>query len=478
MTNKIQIQWYKNNKCGVINCDKQVEWGDFFFHFACENHQQQKWGLCEACRNEKTTHTIYYNANGERKRKMDYQGVKEGVEFQKEIIQKFFLTKNISDSLRQKLNAAYQKCQEAEKIIPELEKLTQEHWEKKINLPSDSVQEKGGQQTNIYKCNLCENCGNELDNQQGKLKNDYQINVLNKLVVFDSETAAQIKKEIGKDEAQKIIIEVAFDNKKLKEERVITRWEFARKLPFWGKKSPETLQHKKTFFQKLKQYFQDNQIRQIVEEGGDNYIIWYANGNIEEKSSSQLSEWGKLRTYFFNSSERSLSLHEINRVLGELDQEPNINGKVPNSNGEKEETPFISKDKARNINQKAKENFISDLELELVELFFRQHKVKKIELVNGELIITHDDNSNESINARQMDNNSEYQVIKNSLEKMGKNELNYQELGLDTKVPVETSKSVNSSNGNKYLWLVGGIGLGVVVAVIIFLLLHRKKNKK
>ncbi|CAG8694179.1 5529_t:CDS:2 [Ambispora leptoticha] len=52
--------------------------------------------------------------------------VKEGIDFQKEIIEKFF-SKNISDSLREKLNTAYQKAQAAEKIIPELEKLAQEY---------------------------------------------------------------------------------------------------------------------------------------------------------------------------------------------------------------------------------------------------------------------------------------------------------------------------------------------------------------
>jgi uncharacterized protein with von Willebrand factor type A (vWA) domain len=63
-------------------------------------------------------------------------------------------------------------------------------------------------------------------------------------------------------------------------------------LPFIKseKNSEQNLKKKKVFFQKLHQYFQDNQIMQVVEAGGDNYIIWYANGNIEEKSSSQLSE--------------------------------------------------------------------------------------------------------------------------------------------------------------------------------------------
>ncbi|CAG8437279.1 6933_t:CDS:2 [Ambispora leptoticha] len=52
--------------------------------------------------------------------------VREGITFQKEIIEKFF-SQNISNALRKKLNAAYQKAQEAEKIIPELEKLAQEY---------------------------------------------------------------------------------------------------------------------------------------------------------------------------------------------------------------------------------------------------------------------------------------------------------------------------------------------------------------
>ncbi|CAG8718621.1 30373_t:CDS:2 [Racocetra persica] len=145
----------------------------------------------EACQKEKTAHTVYYDIyHGDDNAKQALKGVKEGPEFQKEIIEKFFLMEHISTSLRQKLNAAYQK-----------------------------LREKGGQQTNVYECNLCDNCGDEVNVCQQKLKNDYQSNVLNKLVAFGPETSAQIEKEIGIDKAARIAIETTYDNKKKTDNR-------------------------------------------------------------------------------------------------------------------------------------------------------------------------------------------------------------------------------------------------------------------
>ncbi|CFW93108.1 protein of unknown function [endosymbiont DhMRE of Dentiscutata heterogama] len=454
MTKK--FEWGKVNKCGVIGCNKQINWGEFTSYLACEKHHNLRWGLCEACQKEKTTHSVYYdiyhgNDNAERALKE----VNEGVGFQKEIIAQFF-SRNISGSLREKLNAAYQKAQVAEKIIPELERLTREYWEKKLNCASNFIGEKGGQQINIYESNLCDNCGDEINARRQKLNDDYQRNVLDKLIAFGPEVAAQIEKEIGRDGAQKIIFDLAFRSDKVENRQALIRYRFLDKLPFFqSKKSAEQNQKKKEFFQKLRQYFQGQSIKQIIESGGDNYIIYYANGNIEEKSSSQLAKWGKLRTFFFNSSQRCLSLHEINGILASLEQEPSPQEK---------ETPLN-----RDGEKKEEKKLLSDSELELIKSYFRQNKIKQISFHNGELVITYNDNKIIS----STNNNFEYQLIKDSLSKIDKNELTAQELGLNS----ENISPDNASTGNKYYWLIGGVALGIIIVGISVFIWRQKKSK-
>lgn len=458
-----EFKWGIENKCGVIGCDKQINWGEFTSWLACENHHNRKWGQCEACQSKKTTHTVYYNIyHGNNKAEQALKEVSEGISFQKEIIEKFF-SKNISSSLREKLNAAYQKAQEAEKIIPKLERLAKEHWEKELNCASDLILEKGGQQTNVYESNLCDSCGNEANDRQQKLKNDYRLNVLDKLIVFNPETNNQIEKEIGRDEAQEIAYGLICNNEKIQgDDRFQVRYHFLGKLPFFkNKKTVEQNQKKKANFQKLKQFFQDNQIMQIVEKGGFEYIIWYVNGNIEEKSSSQLAEWGKLRSCFFHYSVRGLSLHEINNVLTRLEQEP-----TPN---EKEEETLLNENNEKEKNK----NLLLDLEKELIKSYFSKHKIRKIAFKDGSLVVTYNDNK--IITDKQLTNNSEYWLLKNSLQKLNKNELSSQELGINSE-NVSTN-TANSPSGNNYFWLVGAITLGVIVVGLLVFFFQPKKRK-
>jgi len=458
------FKWGTENKCGVIGCDKQVDWGEFTSYLACENHRNRKWGLCEACQTEKTTHTVFYDIYHDNYREEeDLKGTKEKISFQKEIIERF-LGFYISRELREKLNAAYQKAQEAEKIVSELERLTQEYWEKKLNCASNFIQEKGGKQTNVYESNLCDGCGDELNNRQQKLKNDYQLNVLNKLIVFSPETIAQIKKEIGKDEAKEIVYDCGLHNDKIKGEQLRIRYHFTGKLPFFkGEKSAELKKKKKANFQKLKQFFQDHQIMQIVDKGTFGCIIWYANGTIEEKWGPSLAEWDKINSYRFWNSAKALSLYEINKVLENLDREPNPS--------EKEEEKLLD----RNNEKKEDTSSLSDLELELIKTYFRKNKIKKITLKNGELIITHNNNNNEVITDDILVNNAEQQLIRDSLKRANKNELTSQELGLNLE-NVSTNTD-NSPSGNKYFWMVGGIVVGVLVTGILVFSWRRKKPK-
>jgi len=115
------------------------------------------------------------------------KSVKKNIDYQKEVIQKF-LAKNISIELRRKLNLAFQKCRELEKIIPELENLAQECEKKYQTCRGEFVREKKGQQFNIYEYCLCIDCCKEIAEREERIKNDYQTKGLNKLSVLNEET--------------------------------------------------------------------------------------------------------------------------------------------------------------------------------------------------------------------------------------------------------------------------------------------------
>ena len=116
-------------------------------------------------------------------------------------------------------------------------------------------------------------------------------------------------------------------------------------------------------------------------------------------------------------------------------------------------------------------------EIEWIKSYFQKYNIKKISFKNGELVITNNNNNNNNkiITKDQLTNNFEYQLIKNSLSSLGKNELTSQELGINSK---NTSNNTdNSSSGNKYLWLVGGISVGIIISAILVFSLRRKKKK-
>jgi len=463
----------EKNKCGERSCNKQVGWSNFINYYACENHANQKWGSCEACQTEKTTHNVSHNLHWNDHPERILKSVKEAPSFQKEIIERL-LAKNISESLRQKLNEAYQKVSEVEKNIPELGKLTSEYWEKKINLSNDFIQEKGGQQNNLYVGNLCDNCGDEVDKRRQELENDYKLNVLNKLIVFSPETVAQIEKEIGNDEVQEIAMNAALDEKIKGSGRIQARYHFMEKLPFYQneKKLERNQQRKKTFFSKLQKYFQDNQIMQILEEGGFDYVIWYANGNV--KNSSQLTEWSKLRTFFFSTSQKVLSLHEINRVLSSLDQ-------VPNSSEKEEEKPLAETDKNKSLSSVSESGSLAAASLTKTEIkwlihYFQENNIKEISLKNNELVVV--DNNNESKNQLQINNDPQWDTLQNILRKKGKESLNFQEL--NSMVNPQNTPSGGEPKKTDYTpyLVVGAIGILITVLVVVSYSLGKRGKTK
>ena len=89
---------------------------------------------------------------------------------------------------------------------------------------------------------------------------------------------------------------------------------------------------------------------------------------------------------------------------------------------------------------------INDTELENLKRIFKAHNIKKISFKNGELVITHNNNNNnnnKTITKDQLTNNSEYQLIKDSLSRFGKNELTSQELGINFNASTNTNNFPN-----------------------------------
>jgi len=103
-------------------------------------------------------------------------------------------------------------------------------------------------------------------------------------------------------------------------------------------------------------------------------------------------------------------------------------------------------------------------EIEWIKSYFQKKGIKKITLSdNGELVITY--NNNEIKNSHQI--TPKLQAIKDYCQKYNK-----KEIGWD-----DNSTNTNSQSGNKYVWLVGGISVGIIISAILVFSLRRKKKK-
>ncbi|CFW92782.1 protein of unknown function [endosymbiont DhMRE of Dentiscutata heterogama] len=109
--------------------------------------------------------------------------------------------------------------------------------------------------------------------------------------------------------------------------------------------------------------------------------------------------------------------------------------------------------------------------------YFQEHDIKKIELNNGELIITHNNNNNNKIVSRAGINH-ELQNVENYLVKKGENTLELQQLLNELNSSPNPTSASPKKNYTPYL-IGGTIGVGLAALVIIsfWLLKKQKKNK-
>jgi|SRR6185312_2884661 len=104
------------------------------------------------------------------------------------------------------------------------------------------------------------------------------------------------------------------------------------------------------------------------------------------------------------------------------------------------------KSSLKGYNPHANTQKTNDIELEKLKNIFQKLNIKKIIYKNGKLTIEF---SSHQLISFETTNNPEYQLLKDSLEKINKNELTSQELGINSE---NTSTNTdNSLSGNKYL---------------------------
>ena len=130
------------------------------------------------------------------------------------------------------------------------------------------------------------------------------------------------------------------------------------------------------------------------------------------------------------------------------------------------------KSSLKGYNPHANTQKTNDIELEKLKNIFQKLNIKKIIYKNGKLTIEF---SSHQLISFETTNNPEYQLLKDSLEKINKNELTSQELGINSE---NTSTNTdNSLSGNKYLWLVGGMALIAIISTILVFTFRPKKKK-
>jgi hypothetical protein len=115
----------------------------------------------------------------------------------------------------------------------------------------------------------------------------------------------------------------------------------------------------------------------------------------------------------------------------------------------------------------------SGLDINFLTQYFSNHNIKKIASQNGELVITYNNNLNEIITNNQLVNNAEYQLLRDNLRKINKNELTSQELEIGS----GSGSTPTLSPNNNALLIGGSLILVLIIGVVVGLLLRKRKNK-
>jgi len=83
--------------------------------------------------------------------------------------------------------------------------------------------------------------------------------------------------------------------------------------------------------------------------------------------------------------------------------------------------------------------------IKLLVQYFQQHSIKKIKLVNGELVIMH--NNNKTLTTKEVDDDQELQLVRDMVKKSNKQELTKEEL--EKMVNNNSNSSSTTPNNNK-----------------------------
>lgn len=115
---------------------------------------------------------------------------------------------------------------------------------------------------------------------------------------------------------------------------------------------------------------------------------------------------------------------------------------------------------------------ISKIDIKSLIQYFQEHSIKKIKLINGEVIITYNVlKDNKALSIQQIDNSQELQLAKDMAQKTNNQELTMESL--------EKMNNTTTPNNNA-LWI--GIGIGgaliLIFGIMVNWLVRKRKNKK
>lgn len=120
------------------------------------------------------------------------------------------------------------------------------------------------------------------------------------------------------------------------------------------------------------------------------------------------------------------------------------------------------------------ETEINNIELTWLKTIFQKLKISKIIFENDKLTVIYDNNKTISVGTDT--NNSEYQALEKYCQKHQEREITKEQLGLGSDNNLNNTD--NSPLENKYLWLVGGIGVGIIIAVVAVFVCRRPRKQK
>ena len=128
------------------------------------------------------------------------------------------------------------------------------------------------------------------------------------------------------------------------------------------------------------------------------------------------------------------------------------------------------------FNDGDKNNQISDTEKEQIRQYFLDNNIKEIRLEKRKLIITHNNNNNETKTFQQISHAPKLFEIMEFCQRENKNKITKESLGIGS--DNNTNSEPNKDNHKLVIGLMVGVGSTILVGAIAYYFIRQKKNKE